>query len=111
MHLYEKPSVATDIVVFTIGKGRRKTGKCKRHLQLLLIRRRNHPFQGIAGRCQAVFVNIDESLRDAAARELYEETGLEPDYLGQLYTWGEVDRDPRTRIISNILYGNCEREK
>ncbi len=98
---YEKPSVTADILVFTVGKGRRETYRQlpKRHLQLLLIRRRNHPFKD----CWALpggFVDIDESLREAAARELHEETGLEADYLGQLYTWGEVDRDPRMRIIS-----------
>ncbi len=98
---YEKPSVTADILVFTVGKGRRETYRQlpKRHLQLLLIRRRNHPFKD----CWALpggFVEIDESLREAAARELHEETGLEADYLGQLYTWGEVDRDPRMRIIS-----------
>ena len=98
---YETPSVTTDIVVFSIGKGKRETYRQlpKRHLQILLIRRKHHPFQN----CWALpggFVNLDEALREAAARELHEETGLEPDYLGQLYTWGEVERDPRMRVIS-----------
>lgn len=99
--VYEKPSVSTDVLVFSIAKGRRETYRQlpKNHLQILLIRRKKHPYQD----CWALpggFVEIDESLRHAAARELYEETGLEPDYLGQLYTWSDVDRDPRTRVIS-----------
>ena len=98
---YDKPSVSTDMVVFSIGKGKRDNYRQlpKRHLQILLIRRKNHPFKD----CWALpggFANVVESRRDAAARELFEETGLEPDYLGQLYTWGDVDRDPRTRVIS-----------
>lgn len=43
---------------------------------------------------------MDESLEDAARRELKEETNIEDIYLEQLYTWGDVNRDPRTRIIS-----------
>ena len=43
---------------------------------------------------------MKESLREAAARELEEETGVKGMRLEQLYTFGEVERDPRTRIIS-----------
>ena len=45
-------------------------------------------------------MNPDESLEEAAARELLEETGLEDICLEQLYTWGDVKRDSRTRVIS-----------
>lgn len=45
-------------------------------------------------------MNVDESLEEAAARELFEETGLKDICLEQLYTWGDVKRDPRTRVIS-----------
>ena len=68
-------------------------------IRLLLIKRKNHPFLG----CWALpggFVEITESLRDAAARELEEETGVKGMYLEQLYTFGETGRDPRSRIIS-----------
>lgn len=45
---------------------------------------------------------MKESLREAAARELEEETGVKGMRLEQLYTFGEVERDPRTRIPKSI---------
>lgn len=87
---YERPSVSVDTLIFTIDEGK---------LEVLLIKRRNHPYinhWAIPGG----FVDIDESVDDAAKRELEEETGLRGIYLEQLYTWGEVKRDPRMRVIS-----------
>jgi 8-oxo-dGTP diphosphatase len=46
------------------------------------------------------FVRIDESLEDAAQRELEEETGVHDVYLEQLYTFGDRGRDPRGRVIT-----------
>jgi 8-oxo-dGTP diphosphatase len=46
------------------------------------------------------FVESEESLENAALRELKEETGLAEAYLEQLYTYGEPDRDPRGRVVS-----------
>src|SRR5689334_22002431 len=46
------------------------------------------------------FVDPQESLDAAAARELEEETGLKGAFLEQLYTFGAPDRDPRGRVIT-----------
>ena len=73
-------------------------------ISILLIKRKNPPFKGdwaIPGG----FVDKGESLEDAVYRELKEETGIEVNYLEQLYTFGEPDRDPRKRIISVAYYG------
>ena len=43
---------------------------------------------------------MEESLEEAAARELKEETDLSDIYMEQLYTFGDVGRDPRMRVIS-----------
>ena len=89
---YERPSVTVDMLIFAVDNR-------EESIRLLLIKRKNHPFLG----CWALpggFVEITESLRDAAARELEEETGVKGMYLEQLYTFGETGRDPRSRIIS-----------
>lgn len=49
-------------------------------------------------------MRLDESLEAAARRELSEETGLQEVFLEQLYTFGEVDRDPRERIVTVAYY-------
>jgi 8-oxo-dGTP diphosphatase len=87
---YERPSVTVDVVIFSVVEG---------ELKVLLIKRKNWPFEGTWA-IPGGFVDMDEPLGDAAARELYEETGVESVYLEQFYAFGQPDRDPRTRVIS-----------
>ncbi|MDR0870892.1 MAG: NUDIX hydrolase [Planctomycetaceae bacterium] len=98
---YPRPSVTVDMVIFTIidrkQPNRRKLPE--KDLKVLLIKRGGHPFKD----CWALpggFVRQTESIDAAACRELSEETGLANVYMEQLYTWGEPQRDPRTRVIS-----------
>jgi 8-oxo-dGTP diphosphatase len=92
---FTRPSVAVDVVAFTAREGK---------LCVLLIRRGVWPSAGMWA-LPGGFVRIDEDLDAAARRELCEEAGISPaHYLEQLYTFGAVDRDPRTRVISVAYY-------
>ncbi len=88
--IYEKMSVAVDLLVFTIENNR---------LKCLVVEREEEPFAGMVA-LPGVFVGIDETLEEATIRGIKEETGLEGIYFEQLYTFGAVKRDPRMRIIS-----------
>lgn len=91
---YPKPSVTADIVLFAPND---KFDK----LKILLIRRGNHPYIF----CHALpggFVNINESCKAAARRELKEETGIDNIYIEQLCTASDPKRDPRMRVISVV---------
>ncbi|WP_448545488.1 NUDIX hydrolase [Roseiflexus sp.] len=87
---YERPSVTVDVVIFTL---------IDRELHVLLVRRKRWPYEGFWA-IPGGFVQMHESLEDAARRELEEETGVRDIYIEQLYTFGDPDRDPRTRVIS-----------
>ncbi|GAB4110943.1 MAG: NUDIX domain-containing protein [Roseiflexaceae bacterium] len=87
---YDRPSVTVDVVIFTL---------LEKKLHVLLVKRRRWPHEG-QWAIPGGFINMDESLEQAARRELEEETGVRDIYLEQLYTFGEPKRDPRTRIIS-----------
>ena len=82
--------VAVDLAIFTVQKGR---------LEVLLIRMKRAPFEGRwalpGGRIRA-----DETVEEAAARELSEKTGLAGVYLEQLHTFSDPHRDPGGRCIS-----------
>ena len=82
--------VAVDIVIFTIEDG---------VLKVLLVKRKIPPFKDQLA-VPGGFVLEHESLDQAALRELREETGVANVYLEQLYSFGDVTRDPRGRIIS-----------
>jgi 8-oxo-dGTP diphosphatase len=88
--------VAVDAVVFGYSKND--------GVSVLLIQRKYEPFKG-SWAIPGGFVLEDESLEDAARRELVEETGVELNYLEQLYTFGDPRRDPRQRIISVAYFG------
>ncbi|MBB3111147.1 ADP-ribose pyrophosphatase YjhB (NUDIX family) [Paenibacillus phyllosphaerae] len=98
---YDRPSVTVDMLIFTVmDKEQENFRKLpEKSLQLLLIKRGEHPYLG-QWALPGGFVAPHESLDEGAARELYSETNIRDIYMEQLYTWGDVGRDPRTRVIS-----------
>ncbi|MEL7609175.1 MAG: NUDIX hydrolase [Bacillota bacterium] len=100
---YRRPSVTVDMAVFTLDPNREDGGLC-----VLLIRRGNHPYIG-QWALPGGFVEMDEDLPAAAARELREETGLTGCTLRQFGAFGAVDRDPRTRVITIGYYALAPR--
>ncbi|KKT29235.1 MAG: NUDIX hydrolase [Candidatus Collierbacteria bacterium GW2011_GWC2_44_18] len=87
---YDRPSVTVDVLLFTVEAG---------ELKILLVKRNETPFED-SWALPGGFVRMDESLDEAANRELSEETGVKNLYLEQLYTFGNPKRDPRTRVIT-----------
>ena len=82
--------ITTDVVIFTIKNNK---------LQVLLVKRANEPFKG-RWAIPGGFIRLSENLDSAALRILKEKTNVDNIYLEQLYTFGDVKRDPRMRIIS-----------
>lgn len=95
-HTYEfaRPALTVDIVVFALDE---------EDLQVMLIQRDLVPFEG-QWALPGGFVRLDETLDNAARRELQEETGLEDIFLEQLYTFGDRGRDPRERVVTVAYY-------
>jgi len=98
---FKRPSVTVDMLIFTVTDEEKKNYRKlpEKVLRLLMIKRGDHPYIG-QWALPGGFVQMDESLDEAALRELKEETNIDKIYMEQLYTWGDVGRDPRTRVIS-----------
>ena len=92
---WPRPMVTVDAAVFSIFKDGPK---------LLLIQRKYPPFEG-QWAIPGGFIEMDEELADAAARELEEETGLTDIKLEQIHTFGGIGRDPRGRQITIVFMG------
>jgi len=90
---HPRPAVTVDIAIFM---------PVDVDYKLLLIRRAADPFKG----CYALpggFVDMQETLEEAARRELKEETSLTVPQLAQIHTFSAPDRDPRGRVISTCF--------
>lgn len=108
---YEKPSATVDMLIFTIGEKEKSYRELpEKNLELLLIKRKGFPYKDMWA-IPGGFIDIHEDLYESAKRELKEETNLENIYMEQLYTWGETDRDPRTRVLSTSYMALVPKEK
>lgn len=91
---YPRPSVTADCVIF---------GFDGVAIKVLLIQRGIEPFKG-KWAFPGGFMKLDETAEECAKRELEEETGLKNVSVEQFYTFSEVNRDPRERVITVAHY-------
>jgi len=94
---YPRPAVTADIILLQHTADQ---------TFVLLIERKHPPFAGMWA-LPGGFVNMDETLEEAAMRELQEETGISGIELNQFYTFSTVNRDPRHRTITTAFIGNA----
>ena len=99
--IYEKLSMTTDILILSVSDedtdNYRKLSEKK--FSILLVKRNTFPFKD-KWCLPGGFINMDETLEEAAKRILKNETNLKNIYLEQLYTFSDINRDPRMRIVS-----------
>lgn len=91
---YERPALATDCVIFGFDGG---------ELKLLLLEREKEPFQN-KWALPGGFVFMNETTEESAKRLLLEKAGIKDVFIEQLFTFSELDRDPRERIVSVAYY-------
>jgi 8-oxo-dGTP diphosphatase len=91
---YPHPAVTSDCVIF---------GFDGLAIKVLLIQRGIEPYKG-KWAFPGGFMQIDETAEECAKRELEEETGLKASSVEQFYTFSDVNRDPRERVITVAHY-------
>ncbi len=98
---FERPSVAVDLALLSVFDDA---------VHAVLYQRDRHP---AAGRwaLPGTFVGIQESLDATATRILRERAKIEGVYLEQLYSFGGLGRDPRTRVITVAYYALVDRAR
>lgn len=108
----ERFALATDLLIFTVTKGEAKTVRSlsDKSLSILLIKRDKEPFKD-KWVLPGGFVKKNETLDEAANRVLEKETNLKNIYNEQLYTFSEINRDPRDRIISSAYMALIDKER
>jgi len=98
---YPRPSLAVDVVALTVADGQ---------LRVALYQRAIEPERGHFA-LPGGFMHIHESIEEAAARVLAQKAGLAGIFLEQLYTFGDLHRDPRGRVVTVAYYALVDAER
>jgi 8-oxo-dGTP diphosphatase len=98
---YERPALATDCVIFGFDGG---------ELKLLLIEREKEPFKN-KWALPGGFVFMKETTQECAKRILIEKAGIKNVFIEQLYTFSELERDPRERIVSVAYFALVDKHQ
>lgn len=98
---YASISITVDAIVFGVAKDATDNYRKldRQSLKILLVKREQYPYKGHYS-LPGGFVGEKETFEETLKRVLLNKTGLTDIYSEQLYTFGEVERDPRMRIIS-----------
>ena len=109
---YEKMSVTTDITLFSVSDIKTDNYRMlnEKAFSILLVKRTTPPFKD-KWCLPGGFLSLDETLIDCAKRVLFIETNLDNIYLEQLYTFSEIERDIRTRVLSCSYLGLVDKNK
>lgn len=108
----ERFALATDLLIFTVTKGEAKTVRSlsDKNLSILLVKRTKDPFKD-KWVLPGGFVKRHETLDESANRVLKKETNLTNIFNEQLYTFSQVNRDPRERIISTAYLALIDKSR
>ena len=89
---FPRPAVTADVAVLRLEE----------FPEILLVKRKDPPFQGMWA-LPGGFMNMEESLEEAARRELQEETGIMAGEMIRFDTYDKPGRDPRGRTITQVF--------
>ncbi len=110
--MFEKLSMTTDILIMSVSteesENYRKLEEKK--FSILLVKRDDYPYKD-KWCLPGGFIKMDETLEESANRVLEAETNLKNIYIEQLYTFSDVDRDPRMRIVSTAYMALIDKNK
>lgn len=110
--IFEKLSMTADILIMSVSS--EETGNYRKlsekKFSILLVKRDNYPFKD-KWCLPGGFIRMDETLEEAAKRVLENETNLKDIYIEQLYTFGDVKRDPRMRVVSTAYMALVDKNK
>lgn len=109
---FQKLSLTTDILVFSVADSLNDNYRRlpEKHFSVLLVKRDNYPFKD-KWCLPGGFLRIDEDIEDAPKRVLAKETNLHDIYLEQLYTFGDIKRDPRLRVINTAYLALVDKNR